>query len=43
MEKHLLDLLSDKQPQIEAFFKEKRPDLKSRAGLAMVFDFYNSL
>ena len=41
--KALLDLMTDKQPQVEAFLKEKRPDLKSRAGLAQVFDFYNTL
>lgn len=41
--KNLLDLMADKQSQIETFLKEKRPDLKSRAGLAAVFNFYNTL
>ncbi len=41
--KTLLDLMADKQPQVEAFLKEKRPDLKSRAGLATAINFYNSL
>jgi len=41
--KAILALLADKQAQIEAFLKEQKPDLKSPAGLASVFSYYNNL
>lgn len=41
--KALLALMADKQEQIEAFLKEKDPDLKSRSGLMAVFAYYSSL
>ncbi len=41
--KALLELMADKQPQIEAFLKEKKPDLKSDSGLASVFAYYATL
>ncbi len=39
----LLALFPDKEADITAFLKLKKPDLKTRAGLASVFDYYNSL
>ena len=41
--KALLELMADKQPQMEAFLKARKPDLKSVADLPNVFAYYNSL
>lgn len=41
--KAVLALMSDKEEQIEAFLKTKKPDLKARAGLLSVFSYYNKL
>lgn len=41
--KSILELLSDQQPAIEAYLKDKKPDLKKETGLAEVFAYYNSL
>lgn len=41
--KAILELMSDKKDQIETFLKTEKPDLKSRAGLATLFSYYNKL
>ncbi|GAB3644042.1 hypothetical protein [Spirosoma arcticum] len=41
--KALLDLMSDRRDQIEAYLKKDKPDLKSRAGLIAVVAYYNGL
>ena len=41
--KALLDLMSDRKDQIEAYLKNQKPDLKSRAGLMAVVAYYNGL
>lgn len=41
--KAILELMADKQAQIEAFLKEQKPDLKSASGLSSVFMYYSSL
>lgn len=41
--KALLELMADKKEQIEAYLKNEKADLKSRAGLASVFMYYNTL
>jgi len=41
--KALLELMADQQPAIEAYLKDKKPDLKKESGLAAVFAYYNSL
>lgn len=39
----ILALLADKGTEVEAYLKQQKPDLKSRAGLIAVFTYYNSL
>lgn len=39
----LLDLMSDRKEQIEAYLKKAKPDLKTSAGLTAVVAYYNSL
>ena len=39
----ILELFSDKEAELTTFMKLKKPDLKSRSGLASVFDYYSSL
>lgn len=41
--KGLLNVMPDKETQISAYLKEKKPDLKNRSALADVFVYYNSL
>ncbi len=41
--KALLELMADQQPAIDAFLKDKKPDLKKETSLADVFRYYNSL
>lgn len=41
--KAILDLMTDKKEQMEAFLKQEKPDLKSREGLLAVFAYYNKL
>lgn len=41
--KAILELMSDKKDQMEAYFKQEKPDLKSRAGLLGLFVYYNKL
>lgn len=41
--KGLLAVMKDKEEQISAYLKEKKPDLKNRAALTDVFAYYNSL
>lgn len=41
--KALLELMADQQPAIDAYLKDKKPDLKKETGLAEVFTYYNSL
>jgi hypothetical protein len=41
--KAILELMSDKKEQMEAFLKNEKPDLKSRQGLLAVFAYYNKL
>ncbi|MFC5408073.1 hypothetical protein ACFPMF_02040 [Larkinella bovis] len=41
--KGLLSVMQDKEAQISAYLKEKKPDLKNRTGLMDVFAYYNSL
>ena len=41
--KALLELMADQQPAIEAYLKDKKPDLKKESGLTDVFAYYNSL
>ncbi|MRS62136.1 hypothetical protein [Larkinella terrae] len=41
--KGLLAVMQDKEDQISAYLKEKKPDLKNRAALTDVFTYYNSL
>lgn len=41
--KALLELMGDQQPAIEAYLKDKKPDLKKESGLTEVFSYYNSL
>jgi hypothetical protein len=39
----ILALFADKESEMADFLKRKKPDLKSRSGLASVFEYYNSL
>ncbi|WP_375445211.1 hypothetical protein [uncultured Fibrella sp.] len=39
----VLALFPEKEAEMTAFLKQKKPDLKTRSGLASVFDYYNSL
>ena len=39
----VLELMSNRKNQIEAYLKSNRPDLKSRSGLLAVFAYYNGL
>lgn len=39
----VLALFPDKAAEMEAYLKQQKPDLKSRSGLAAVFEHYNSL
>jgi len=41
--KALLELMSDRKDQIEAYLKSNRPDLKTRSGLLAVVAYYNGL
>ena len=41
--KAVLELMSDRKEQVEAYLKTKKPDLKSREGLADVVAYYNGL
>jgi hypothetical protein len=41
--KSLLELMANQQSAIEAFLKDKKPDLKRPSGVAAVFDYYASL
>ncbi|MFD1140347.1 hypothetical protein ACFQ4C_04475 [Larkinella insperata] len=41
--KGLLGAMPDKEAQIRAYLKEKKPDLKDRRALTAVFVYYNSL
>ncbi|SOD81516.1 hypothetical protein [Spirosoma fluviale] len=41
--KAVLELMADKKDQIDAFLKNKKPDLKSRDGLFTTFAYYNTL
>jgi hypothetical protein len=41
--KGLLAVMKDKEEPINAYLKEKKPDLKNRSALMDVFAFYNSL
>lgn len=41
--KALLELMNDQQTAVEAYLKDKKPDLKKTNGLAEVFAFYNAL
>ena len=41
--KALLDLMSDRKDQVEAYLKKDKPDLKSRSGLIALVAYYNGL
>jgi len=41
--KSLLELMADKKVAMEAYFKEQSPDLKDKARLTKLFDYYNGL
>ncbi len=41
--KNLLKIMEDKQILIEAYFKEKSPNLRDNKDLASLFNYYNSL
>ncbi|MBC8154673.1 MAG: hypothetical protein H7Z72_17385 [Bacteroidetes bacterium] len=41
--KALIGLMGDKAPEIEAYMKAKKPDLKSKDDLKAAFRYYNSL
>ena len=41
--KAVLDLMADKKEAVETFLKAEKPDLKSRQGLMVVFNYYNRL
>lgn len=41
--KALISIMGDKAPEIEAYLKAKKPDLKSRDDLKAAFQYYNSL
>lgn len=41
--KNLLKIMEDKQEAIEAYFKEKSPNLKSQKDLVSLFSYYNGL
>lgn len=41
--KALIALMGDKAPEIEAYLKAKKPDLKSKDDLKAAFQYYNSL
>lgn len=39
----LIALFQDKEAEMTTFLKQQKPDLKTRSGLASVFEYYNSL
>lgn len=41
--KSILELMDDKKEQIDIFLKTKKPDVKTREGLSVVFRYYNTL
>ncbi|WP_461128617.1 hypothetical protein [Spirosoma aerophilum] len=41
--KSILELMADKKEPVDLFLKNKKPELKTREGLAMVFLYYNTL
>ncbi|TAE23111.1 MAG: hypothetical protein EAZ91_22715 [Cytophagales bacterium] len=41
--KAILELMASQEAAIEAYLKEKKPDLKKASGLAQVFEYYNTL
>ncbi|GAB3013619.1 hypothetical protein [Spirosoma pulveris] len=41
--KAILELMADRKDQIDAFLKNKKPDLRTRDGLSSTFAYYNSL
>lgn len=41
--KSLLKMMEDKQTEMEAYFKEKSPNLKDHQDLARLFNYYNEL